>query len=374
MIGDDLVTHVARFGAALRARQLRVGLSDEADAVRALTLVDLSDRGEVRLALRTALKIRRRDWELFDELFASFWSGRLPTARAQQLSFLRALSGPRGAPLRLGSAKVGEVSIDAPEGEGELPGYSSEVLLRKKPFDQCTESDLAAMQPLVERLALRLATKRSRRLVPSRGRGITDLRRSLRRAVATGGELLILAHRRRAVELPRLVVLCDTSGSMDAHTRFLLAFILALKRTAQHTQVFAFNTSLTHLTPWLAPGKIGLTLKRLAAEVPDWSGGTRIGESLNDFVARYLDEMVDAKTAVLILSDGLDRGDPTQIAGAMRALRKKARTVIWLNPLLGDPRYEPKARGMAAALPFVNHFAAAHNLESLERLLPLLAV
>jgi uncharacterized protein with von Willebrand factor type A (vWA) domain len=370
---EDLVTHMARFAGALRERRIRVGLSDEVDGVSALTLVDLSDRGEVCLALRTALKIRRRDWEAFDQLFAQFWAGRPAAAHSQQLSLLRALSGPSGPPLRLGPATLGDPGPDAPDAEGELPGYSPEVLLRRKAFDQCTEGDLAAMGPLIERLALRLATTRSRRLVPTRGRGIADLRRSLRRAIGTGGELVVLARRQRAVELPRLVVLCDTSGSMDAHTRFLLAFVLALKRAARHTQVFAFNTSLTHLTPWLAPGKIGLTLKRLAAEVPDWSGGTRIGDSLNDFVEHYLDQMVSAKTSVIILSDGLDRGDPTLIAGAMRAIQRKAHSVIWLNPLLGDPRYEPKARGMAAALPFVDHFAPAHNLESLERLLPLLA-
>jgi uncharacterized protein with von Willebrand factor type A (vWA) domain len=191
--------------------------------------------------------------------------------------------------------------------------------------------------------------------------------------VGTGGEVLALARRARAVEEPRLVVLCDTSGSMDAHTRFLLAFIVALKRVARRTEAFAFNTALTRLTPWLRPGKMNLTLERLAAGVPDWSGGTRIGASLAEFVARHQDGLVDGRTVVVILSDGLDRGDPDVLVGAMRAIRARARRVIWLNPLLGDPRYRPLARGMEAALPFIDHFVPAHNLESLERLVPLLA-
>jgi uncharacterized protein with von Willebrand factor type A (vWA) domain len=204
-------------------------------------------------------------------------------------------------------------------------------------------------------------------------RGGVDLRRSFRRAVGTGSEFLLLARRNRAVEEPRLVVLCDTSGSMDPHTRFLLTFILSLRRAARRTEVFAFNTELTRLTPWLSPGKIGPTLDRLAAGVPDWSGGTRIGACLAEFVARHGRELLDGRTVVVILSDGLDRGDPAQLAGAMRAIGARSRRVIWLNPLLGDSRYRPLARGMEAALPYVDHLAPAHNLESLERLLTLLA-
>jgi uncharacterized protein len=175
------------------------------------------------------------------------------------------------------------------------------------------------------------------------------------------------------VELPRLVVLCDTSGSMDPHTRFLLAFILSLKRVAARTEVFAFNTELIRLTPLLSPGSIGPTLERLAAGVPDWAGGTRIGDSLAQFVVHHLHETVNARTTVVILSDGLDRGEPAVLVGAMRAIAARARQIIWLNPLQGDPRYRPEARGMEAALPFIDRFAPAHNLESLERLLTLIA-
>ena len=168
--------------------------------------------------------------------------------------------------------------------------------------------------------------------------------------------------------MPRLVFLCDTSGSMDPHTRFLLAFALALQRVAPRTEVFAFNTALVRLTPWVTPARIALTLERLAAAVPDWSGGTRIGECLADFADRA--GAVDSRTMVVILSDGLDRGDTARLRAAMRRIQARARKVIWLNPLLGDPRYRPEAQGMQAALPFVDHFAAAHDVASLERLLP----
>ena len=376
MTGRDLVAHLARFAGALRTRGVRVGLSDEVDAASALTLVDLFDRDEVQRTLRTALKIRRTDWDAFDELFHRLWTDReAPGSRMEQRTRPATDRTGPGLPRHGagGEAHLGEPESQGSAMDGAIPGYSPEMLLRRKPFDQCSERDLAAMERLLTRLSLKLATSRSRRLVPTRARGWVDLRRSFRRAVGTRGEFLSLARRTRAVQEPRLVVLCDTSGSMNPHTRFLLAFILSLKRVARRTEVFAFNTALTRLTPWLAPGKIGPTLDRLAAGVPDWSGGTKIGESLAEFVARYQDEVVRANTVVVILSDGLDRGEPALLVGAMRAIRARARQVIWLNPLLGDPRYRPVARGMEAALPFIDHLAPAHNLESLERLVALLA-
>jgi uncharacterized protein len=368
-VTEDLVVHVAAFARELRERGIAAGLSDEVDAVAALTLVDLSDRAEVHRALSTALKIRRRDRAVFDELFERLWgaeaAGTSPDRRT-------AAPSPRGGPV--GRSSVGVAARDGVESnavasDGRLPGYSPEVLLRRKPFDQCSAADLAAMERVLVRLASRLATRRSRRRVPSSARGTADLRRSFRRAIGTGGEFLSLARRARAVEEPRLVVLCDTSGSMDSHSRFLLAFVLSLKRAARRTEIFAFNTSLVRLTPWISARRIGPTLDRLAAGVPDWSGGTRIGECLAQFVARYQDEMLSSQTVVLIFSDGLDRGDPALLTNAMRSIRSKARKVIWLNPLLSDARYEPTARGMEAALPFVDLLLPAHNLESLERLL-----
>lgn len=371
---EDLVHHLARFAGALRERGVGVSLSDEADGLAALTLVDLGDREEVRLALATALKIRPRDRALFEELFALLWRARPGTSNPRLTApRIPGPSKPRSAtPSRqLRPPKEGRIEAEFPE--GEEPGYSPEAILRRKPFEECSETDLREMERLLARLALRLATRPSRRRVPVRGRGEPDLRRSFRRALSQGGELLSLARRARAIERPRLVVLCDTSGSMDPHSRFFLTFVLALRQIARSTEVFAFNTALVRLTPFLRAGRVDLTLERLGSEVADWSGGTRIGECLSLFVDTYMDPLVSHRTVVLILSDGLDRGDVAPLAGAMRALHARARKVLWLNPLAGDPRYEPTARAMAAALPYVDRLLPAHNLESLARLLPLLA-
>jgi uncharacterized protein with von Willebrand factor type A (vWA) domain len=378
----SLVSHVARFGRALRERGAAVSLSDEADGLAVLTLVDVSDRDEVRRALRTAFKIRPRDSQAFEELFARLWSAEgEPTASTASsnppIQAPRIPGAPRPArppspaarPRRLAE---NERALEVTFPEGDEAGYSPEAALRRKSFEEYTAADLHALERLLSRLALKLATRRSRRRVPVPGRGEVDLRRSFRRALAHGGEFLSLARRARPIEEPRLVVLCDTSGSMDPHARFFLGFVLALRRVARRTEVFAFNTSLVRLTPFFRPGRIDLVLERLASEVPDWSGGTRIGECLAEFVAFDLDSVVDGEAVVLILSDGLDRGDVAPLAGAMRAIRGRARRVYWLNPLAGDARYEPTARAMAAALPYIDRLLPAHNLESLERLLPLL--
>jgi uncharacterized protein with von Willebrand factor type A (vWA) domain len=371
---DDLIVHLARFAGTLREHGLDVGVGDEVDATKALALVDLFDRAEVHRALQIAFKIRPRDRAAFDALFESFWAPAPSDSRIRQSPVNRFATAAlaRGRTDRHYSVTHDD-SRQPSATDGGAPGYTRDIVLRRKPFEDCSARDLADMERLLARLAPSWAAQRSRRLTPVRGRGLPDLRRSFRRAVGTGGEMVSLARRARAIGEPRVVILCDTSGSMDLHVKFLLAFVLALKSVARNTEVFAFNTSLTRLTPWLSPGKIVHTIERLALDVPGWSGGTRIGESLTEFVARYLQQFVTNRSVVVILSDGLDRGDTAMVAGAMRALHEKARKIVWLNPLSGDPRYEPTARAMQAALPFIDRLAPAHNLESLERLVPELA-
>jgi len=384
----DLAVALARFGGALRAQGIAATVRDEIDGATALALIDRADRDEARAALRIALKIPRAAWPAFDRLFAAFWTGdggdpQRPVPPAPPPA------DARTQPPRLLSWDPVRRQLGVPEEDSQLPGgtregtrpaASPQALLRRKSFDAkaWSAAELAEMERMLARLARRLATCRSRRMVPVAGgaRARVDPRRSYRRALETGGEVLRFARRARAVEQPRLVFLCDTSGSMDAHTRFLLMFVLALRRVARRAELFAFNTELVRVDMGreVVPGKVQLTLDRLAARVPDWSGGTRIGESLAAFAARYLPRLGGAKTVVIVLSDGLERGDPALLAAAVRTIRARVRRLVWLNPLLGDPRYQPTARGMAAALPFIDCFAPAHDIRSLERLLPELVV
>ncbi len=372
----NLVSHLARFARQLRRHGVGVSLGDEIDAARALELIDIGDIDEVRRALRATLRIGPRDATLFNLLFDSMWRRGATDAGLDPPVESPAAQDPPGFEIRTPLAPLAahNQSDPAEHERGEPAGYSPQAMLRRKAFDDCTDDDLVAMQRLLERVARQLATRRSRRLVVSTKGGAVDLRRSFRRSIAAGGEFLELARRARAVEIPHLVLLCDTSGSMDAHSRFLLTFMLSLKKVARRSETFAFNTQLTRLTPWIAPGNVLRTLERLAARVDDWSGGTRIGACLMEFVDRYLDPLVRADSVVVILSDGLDRGDTDLLEAAMLRIRRKARRVIWLNPLMGDSRYRPEAKGMKAALDHIDHLMPAHNLESLEALLPLIAV
>ena len=370
----DRALRLARFGRALRAEGVATTLRDELDAAEALTLVDHGDREEVRRALRIALKVPRADFETYDRLFDGFWRGSPEATPVTPRRRPEPPAAPRSRALHWDPDRRRMATEEGASPRGERPGYSPEALLRRKPFDEeWSARELVRMERLLARLARRLASRRSRRWVPTRGRGRADVRASFRRSLRTSGELLSLARRTRAIDEPRVVFLLDTSGSMDAHSRFLLTFALSLRRAAPRAEVFAFNTELVHLTRSLAPGKVRLTLDRLAASVPDWSGGTRIGACLAAFSEGHLARGPARKTVVVVLSDGLDRGDPAVLADAVRRIQGRVRKLIWLNPLLGDPRYEPAASGMRAALPFVDHFASAHDLESLERLVPHLA-
>ena len=375
----DLVAHLAGFAGELRGAGVPVTPGDEIDGAAALGHVDIGDRREVKLGLRTSLKIERRAWDVFDAVFERCW--RLEEVAGQH----RRPSSPRpvpptwpgdGNPLSMLARRLAEERAagagEAARSDGGRPGYSPRAVLRKKSFEVCTEDELAEMERLLAQVVRSIATRRSRRLVPSwRGR-VIDIRRSFRRSLARGGELVDLARRDRAVERPHLVVLCDTSGSMDPYTRFLLTFVLSLENVAPRTEVFAFNTSLTRLTPWITAGNVAATLRRFARNVDDWSGGTRIGECLCEFADDYLRQVVAGDTSVLIFSDGFDRGATDALEEALLLIRRRARRVIWLNPLMGDPRYRPEARGMRAALPHIDNLVPAHNLESLEALLPML--
>ncbi|MDH4190327.1 MAG: VWA domain-containing protein [Betaproteobacteria bacterium] len=362
-----MVAQLARFAGALRAEELRVGLGDEIDAATVLTHLDLLDRAEVHRALRIAFKLPREAWGIFDRLFAQYWDGDIAAARGAPPT--RPQHRQKPLQWKWDGKRVRLVAADEEEDPtGDTPNYSPEAMLRRKPFERCSADEIAELERLIARLAPRLAARKTRRLVPTRQHGSVDLRRSFRHALKSEGDFLRLARRARAIEEPSLVVLYDTSGSMEGYTRLLLAFAFALRRSIRRAEIFAFNTSLARVTPLLSPAEVERSLMELSAGVPDWSGGTRIGECLAEFNARYLDRLVRRNTTVMVFSDGLDQGEPEGLGAAMRELRERAGRILWLNPLLADARYQPEAAGMRAALPHLDYFGPAHNLEALERL------
>ena len=373
----DLMRAMLAFGGVLRASGLPVTTPELMDAVRALEVVDLMDRDEVYRALRTVLVSRMEEQPAFDRCFEAFW--RFQAEEGQGLDGLVSMAQPTlpenehgGNPPDAGQEKQAQIALDdwddgeeADDEPLEVPGLSNREVLMERDFSTFPAEQLDEVARLTVLIAKRLARRMSRRRKPTRRGGIVDLRRSMR-ANLMKGEIIELRRRARRRRKVRLVLLCDVSGSMDLYSRFLLQFLYALQNVFGRVETFTFATRLTRVSDLLRGPSYKRALRRLT-EVRDWSGGTRIGEALRDFNQEW-GRLVDRRTIVLILSDGWDTGEPDVLAQEMLTLKRRAGRVLWLNPLLGNPSYEPLTRGMAAALPLVDHFAAAHNLSSLREL------
>jgi uncharacterized protein with von Willebrand factor type A (vWA) domain len=371
----DLGRAMIRFGGILRRQGLPVTVTQVTDAVRALDHLDVADRDEFRLALRALFTTRPEDTAVFDEAFDAFWR-----AQAGMEGGMPGLVAPTagdgddaGTVLDTTSPKRELLALETwgDEDEAEaaeplgVPAVSDRESLAGQDFATFSADQLDEVYRLTIQIARRLASRLTRRRRPMGRRGRLDLRRTLR-ANLSRSDLVELKFRRRKRQKVRLVLLCDVSGSMDLYSRFLLQFLFAMQHVFGRVETFTFSTRLTRVTDYLRGRSYRQVLRRLT-EVRDWSGGTRIGESLAQF-NRQWSHLLDRRTIVIILSDGWDTGEPDVLAAALRAIKRRAGRLVWLNPLLGNPSYEPLTRGMAAALPLLDDFASAHNLAALRDL------
>ena len=368
-----LTTAVLSFAALLRRHGLPVTVAKVMDAARALDHLDVGDRNDVYLGLRAVFIARPEDYPTYERLFQAFWrAGVDPETGALGPM----VAGPETASEETGSleraAKRETTALEqwgAEEDESgeplDVPGVSDREALIGQDFSTFNADQLDEVFRLTIQIARRLARRLTRRRRPIRRRGRIDLRRTLR-ANLTRADLVELRFRERKRRKVRLVLLCDVSGSMDLYSRFLLQFLFALQHVFGQVETFTFSTRLTRVTEHLKSRNYRQVLRRLT-EVRDWSGGTRIGESLAQF-NREWPSLVDRRTIVIVLSDGWDTGEPEVLGTELLRIKRRAGRVIWLNPLLGNPSYEPLTRGMVAALPLVDHFAAAHNLAALRDL------
>ena len=373
-VHGELSANLVGFCRFLRSEGLGIGLGEERDALRPLGAIDLKDSPAFQLALRTTLAKTPAEQKTFDELFEHYWQ---IWARASELN------KPRPNPDREQTTtaqarqprKTAYTSVrdwlkqgDPTTEEREAAGYSPIAVETQRDFRDFSAEELGEMGRLLQAIARVLATRFSRRYRPAKHPGRLDLRRTLRASLRRGGELIDLAYRHRTRQKPKLVLLCDVSKSMDLYSRFLIEFIYAFQHAYRRIETFVFFTALHHITPTLRHGDIDQALDALAAEIPDWSGGTRIGAALNAFLQDRA-ALVDHQTVVIIVSDGWDTGDIELLRDSMHQLQRQSRCLIWLNPLLSSTDYKPATRGMAAALPHIDLFAPAHNLQSLKDLI-----
>ena len=361
------------FGEVLRKMGLDVGSGNMLDMVRAIEYAPFGRKQDFRQAARCILVHRKQDLPLFDEAFEVFW--RRPATRqidrdikslGEERRYRRPEVGPPPAGSELGSTDAGEGG--APGDSIDLSRtYSAREVLRAKDFADFTSSEISDARRMMSELYWDLGKRRTRRLRPGNGASM-DLRRTLRRNIQYGGEFLELATQERKDRVRPLVLICDVSGSMERYTRMLLHFIHSVARGPQQIEAFLFATRLTRITRFLNHRSIDQAVNEVSRAVPDWAGGTRIGQAIKTFNFQWLRRVGTGGPVVLVISDGWDRGDPELLGREMSRLQRSCHRLIWLNPLLGSPVYEPLTRGIQAALPYVDDFLPVHNLNSLEGL------
>ena len=384
-LGAGARRRLAGFTRTLRDNGFRVGLAETRDAAAILASPAAARPSSLKPALRSLLSATRSDWERFDAIFDAWWLGR-GMRRRQTLSGppaggtapLRRLAEaaaqtPQGLPERT-ERRVGADSDSAADPGGRREGASRAENLAATDMRHIVDPEQVAQ---VHALAARLARTMRARLVRRqrarrRGRRL-DMRRTIHRSVSKGGTPVDLVWRRRKVKPLRLVVLLDASGSMNLYTPFFVRLLHGVVDSFREAEAFVFHTRLAHVSQWLRDRDVARAVDRLGLMAQGIGGGTRIGESLATFNRWHARRVINTRTAVMIVSDGYDTGEPERLAAEMRRLRQRCRRIIWLNPLIGWRDYSPDARGMRAALPYVDLFAPAHNLESLAALEPYLA-
>ncbi|HET7037412.1 MAG TPA: VWA domain-containing protein [Thermomicrobiaceae bacterium] len=389
---DTFVRRSIAFGRALRRAGVNTTMGQVMDFVRSVEHIDISQRALFREAGRACLITHRDDQEVYDLVFETFWHAK-PEFLDDYLNGNRSegetIPGEEGD----GEEQEGEgdgeqqsdrarrqrqevvqpndqseSSDDSGEGDSEVLSYSAAEMLRERDFADLSEDELVLTRRLMEQLQWQIGRRRSRRKVSSPKGRFIDPRRTMRRSLQTAGVPLKLSRRKIKTKPRQLVVICDVSGSMDRYSRILLQFIYAVENNMARVEAFVFGTRLTRITRLLYRRSVDEAMVRVAREVQDWSGGTRIGQSLQSFNAQWARRVLRNGAVVLIISDGWDRGDPEILRKEMERLQRSSYRLIWLNPLLGSPRYEPLTRGMQAAMPYIDDFMTVHNLASLEAL------
>src|SRR6202167_824673 len=375
-----------RFARPLRDNGFKVGLAETGDALAVLTSPAARRASSLKPAFRSLFCATHSDWERFDEIFDAFWHGRGMRQRttlsgapresrapARKLADARAPQGTPGLPDHV-ERRQDDDSESPADGRGRREGASRAEALSIIDLRHVVDpDDVAATHALAARLARVMRARLVRReQVRRRGRRL-DLRRTIHRNVSHGGTLLELAWRRRKIKPLRLVVLLDASGSMSLYTAFFVRFLHGVVDAFREAEAFVFHTRLAHVSPSLRDRDVTRAVDKLSLMAQGIGGGTRIGESLATFNRWHARRVINSRTAVMIVSDGYDTGEAGQLAEEMRRLRRRSKRIIWLNPLIGWRDYSPQARGMQAALPYIDLFAPAHNLQSLAALEPYLA-
>ena len=378
-----LAENIMHFARILREAGLPIGPSAVLDALDAAQCGALRERQDFYWTLNAIFVKKREHNEIFEQAFHVFWKKPKMLEQLMQLMYqqiARKADDKKKPPSyrRLAEAMFDKnQTINAPQQKNDVLEIdatftaSSDEVLRAKDFEQMTVAEQAQAKSAIGRMKMNRIEVRTRRFQTSSTGSKIDMRRTMRDSLRGG--MMRLAYKEPRWREPPLVVLCDISGSCSNYSRMFLQFLHALSNDRQRVSVFLFGTRLTNVTRDLKRRDVDEAIARVSASVKDWSGGTRIGTTLHEFNFKWARRMLGSGAHVLIMTDGLDREDVTRLSEEMQRLHRSAKRIIWLNPLLRFDKFQAKAAGIRAMMPFVDEFRPVHSLDSLEDLARCLA-
>jgi uncharacterized protein len=386
LVGENILKRISAFTHLLRNHDFIVGLKENQDAATLVAKLDSSRAATFRSAFKALYCSRLSDWKQFDALFDSYWfakgmknllkvSGSSAASTQPTLSEQSAKSGGQDEASELIDQVANPSGSEAEEGStGKSEGASRGESLAQKDFRKIADPfELAKAHEAAESLAKAMRARLTRRETARKKGRCIDLRTTIRKNVDSGGTPVNLRWRDRKAKPLRLVVLLDASGSMEMYTAVFTRFIHGVLDSFKEAEAFVFHTRLAHVSSAMKEKNATRALERMSLMTQGVGGGTRIGESLAAFNKWHAKRVLNSRSCVMILSDGYDTGEPQVLSGELRRLRQRCRRIAWLNPMMGWDGYQPESQAMKAAMPYLDLFAPAHNLESLAKLEPYLA-
>ncbi len=394
--GERLLYRLTEFGHLLWESNINVGPHQMLELAKTLDLIDITDKEEFYFTLKCCLLTKHEQEPIFNQMFTYYWlmrdqqnkkkndkqgaakreerQMRLPPSERKRLAehlnateMRKELRQEMRQTERRHARKISEEKDDDDD-TGQPPqgtAYSAIEQLRKKDFENFTWEEVQEAKRLMAEMRWNLGLRRTRRKAPARSGAYPDMRRMVRRNLKYGAELIELTWRKTKQKPRPLVIICDISGSMSLYSRLLLHFIHTISNGLLNVETFVFGTRLTRITRQLKKRDVDDAVQDVSKAVQDWSGGTRIGDALHYFNKHWSRRVLGRGAVVLIISDGWDRGDSGVLQVEIDRLQHSCHRLIWLNPLLGSPDYRPLTVGMKTALPFIDNFLPAHNLDSL---------
>jgi hypothetical protein len=361
---SSLSEGVLAFARFARSHGLNIGIQETQDALKAAEQGLLTNRSLFKNGLKALFCTSPEEGGLFEKLFMLFWD-----TNPIDLEERKGQTKLQGSINKKANSSLVMLGVgNTPPGDEEasnVSGANSEERLKKTDLSMLSLLEADELEKIARKLFRQMAIRMRRRMKQHRRQGQINLRRTIRKSISSGGEPIELFHRLNTPKKQRLIVLLDVSGSMDKYSFFLLRFICALRENFRQLEAFVFSTSLKRITKALDTRDLSTVFRNVSEHADNWSSGTRIGECLEHFSNSYGKRMLNGSPVVLILSDGLDTGDAELLGSELEKIHRRAKRVVWLNPLKGSSNYAPLAKGMRAALPSVDDFKSAHNLDSL---------